>query len=282
MSIPDPLGPFPEATPKPPVESVHAPVAAQDWPTRLEYLRAFNYVFENPNWMLNLLWSFVCGLVGQIIPIVPAMVFMGYQFEAVEVLLANRGTRYPDFDTNRIGDYLTRGIWVVLLFLLALMITMLVIACGIGAIVALAFAANGVQDDFTAPAIFFGGLAVVIVGLGLYFALLTIVMTPMMLRSGLTQEFGAAFDFGWVRHFIGKMWFDTLMTELFIITSVFGLVLVTCGLAGIVLGPLMPFVQMHFLYQLYAIYLSRGGIPIPVKPRLPPVAQQPYLPPPPY
>jgi hypothetical protein len=42
----------------------------------------------------------------------------------------------------------------------------------------------------------------------------------------------------------------------------------------------MMMAHAYMLYQLYALYLSRGGMPIPLKPRMP-AAPVGYLPPPP-
>ncbi|MDX1943811.1 MAG: DUF4013 domain-containing protein [Pirellulaceae bacterium] len=273
MTSADPVGPFPDPTPKP-----FAATAAPSGPMRLEYLRAYNYIFENPNWAMNLVWSFVCQLVTQIIPIVPAMVFVGYQFESVEMLVANGGRRYPDFDTNRIGEYLSRGVWPVLAMFIVYLICMPFLGIGMMAsIFGLAAAAGGTQDDTLGPLIFFGGASLTMLFLMLAMAAISVLTIPMMLRAGLKQEFGAAFEFGWVRGFIGKMWLESLLSQVFVAMSAFGLMLITCGLALLVLGPLLPFVQMHFFYQLYSIYLARGGTPIPTKPMVPPVAQQPYL-----
>src|SRR4051794_34256672 len=86
--------------------------------SKLEYSRAISYIFDNPNWLMNGLWSFLCQLVAQVIPVVPQMVLTGYQFEVFDELLASRGARYPDFNINRLQDYLLRGVWPILAALL--------------------------------------------------------------------------------------------------------------------------------------------------------------------
>jgi hypothetical protein len=107
----------------------------------------------------------------------------------------------------------------------------------------------------------------------------SIYMTPMVLKAGLAQDLGAAFDFAWVNDFVRKMWVETLLSSLFMIGSTLALLVVTCFLAAIVIGPIVPFVSTHFYYQLYSLYLSRGGTPIPLKPRAP-VIQPGFAPPP--
>jgi hypothetical protein len=263
-------GPFTPPTPNPfqAPNALPKPAAAAAGLAQMEYLRSFQYIFENPNWLMNLLWSFLCQLAGQVIPILPAMVFMGYQFEAVEELHASRGARYPDFDVNRLMDYLSRGIWpvlVLLMFAFGFVIVFLGVLVGTMVCTGAMGAAGG---DDAAPVLVPVGLALgSILGLVVVVAL-AIYSTPMILRAGLAQDLGAAFDFAWVSDFARKMWVETVLSALFLTVSVVALVLLTCGLAGIVLGPMMPFVSTHLYYQLYSIYLSRGGTPVPLKPRM--------------
>jgi len=272
MSQPSSIGPFPAAAPKPAVASAAAGQA------QLEYLRSFQYIFENPNWIMNLVWAFLCQLAGGVIPVLPGLVFMGYQFEVVEGLHLESGRRYPDFDLNRFMDYLTRGIWPFLVTLIVAMVLAPFFA-GIGLVLvfgSIAIGASGGQD--AGPFLIVIGLVLttaVMMGLG---ALASILVTPMIIRAGLSQDFAAAFDFGWAKDFMAKMWMETLLSMLFLLFSALGLAIVTCGAALIVLGPIMPFASSHFYYQLYSIYLSRGGTPIPLKPRVP-AASPGYAPP---
>jgi len=73
----------------------------------MDYMRMVTYVFDNPNWLMNIVLVALCSLI----PIVGAIVVLGYQYEVVVALLANQGTRYPDFDFGRFVDYLMRGLW---------------------------------------------------------------------------------------------------------------------------------------------------------------------------
>ena len=257
MSQPGPFGAFPQAEPKP-----LAPAAAQ-----LQYLRSFQYIFENPTWALNLIWAFLCHLAGQAIPIVPAMVLWGYQFEVIEDLTANGGVRYPDFNINRLGEYLSRGVWPVLVLLLYVFVFAIF---GVALFIATFACSGGLADAGGENFGRVGALVGVFVGVvfgGAGVAALSIYSTPMMLRAGLAQDLGAAFDFAWVNSFVSKMWVETVLSSLFLVFGVVLALLVTCFIAGIVLIPMLPFASSHFLYQLYTIYLSRGGTPIPLKPR---------------
>jgi Protein of unknown function (DUF4013) len=273
MSQPGSIGPFPEAAPKPAVAA--SAIAGQ---AQLEYLRSFQYIFENPNWIMNLVWAFLCQLAGGVIPVLPGLVFMGYQFEVVEGLHLERGKRYPDFDLNRFMDYLTRGIWPFLVTLIVAMVLAPIFAViGITLFVGSLSLGAAVGEDAGAL-MFVIGLLLTIAVMMVLGALASILATPLIIRAGLSQDFAAAFDFGWAKDFMAKTWVETLLSMLFLLFSALALTIVTCGAAAIVLGPIMPFVSSHFYYQLYSIYLSRGGAPIPLKPRVP-AAQPGYAPP---
>ena len=101
-----------------------------------------------------------------------------------------------------------------------------------------------------------------------------LVIMPMSLRAGLMQEFGAAFDFGFVRDFIRRVWVDVLLGQVFLFTTY--LVLLPLGLALCCVGiyPLMVlwlFAHTHLVFQLYELYLARGGQEIPLATNAPPV-----------
>jgi hypothetical protein len=275
MSQPTSFGPFPTPEAKP------ADAASfGQWPTQLEYIRSYNFLFENPNWMMNLLWSFLCQVAGQAIPILPGMVMYGYQFEMLDSLLATRGSRHVDFDPNKLGDYLGRGVWPVLVLLIVFIPLVMFFGILFFMMMFGGMAAAGSGGD--AGALILVGMLLFLMVFGfLVVSLCSVYSTPMILRAGMTQQFGEAFNFAWVNDFVRKMWLETILASLFMLFSMMGLILVTCGLAGIILGPMMPFVATHLMYQLYAIYLGRGGMQIPVKmPAAMPMA--PVAPPPGY
>ena len=61
------------------------------------------------------------------------------------------------------------------------------------------------------------------------------------------------------------MWVDVVLASLFMMFVAAAVTLLTCGLGGLIVGPLMPFVSSHFWYQFYLQYLARGGRPVPMK-----------------
>lgn len=283
MSQPGPFGPPPPpAFQAPPFQpKPAAPMAGV--PFQFEYLRAYNYIFENPNWINTVLMWSLCALVAGFIPILPYLLIIGHMFEMIESLYLTRGTRYPDFDFNRFSEYLGRGIWPLLIGIIAFIPLLIVIYGGmIGVVFAAAAAAAAGGDEL-------GPVLAVIVGLLGFIVVMGIVMgisfliLPIGLRAGLQQDFGAAFDFGWATDFIKKTWVEMFLSMLFL--NLTGVLLQFIGLLALCVGiyPAMALVMMaqaYMLYQLYALYLSRGGTPIPLKPQYP--AAPPGYPPPGY
>lgn len=244
-------------------------------PAYMQYMRSYSYIFENPNWMMNVLWGFLCMLI----PLVGPLVYLGYMYEIIEMLLFTAGARYPDFDVNRFGDYLMRGLWP---FLVQMVVGM-VMAVIIVPVMFIGMAIIGALADGAGDA----GGALMGLGLLLLFALyvvaiigVNLVMLPMLLRAGLTQEFAEAFKFGWVKDFIRRMWLEMTLVALFVMAT--SIPLMILGYLALCVGiyasmAVLVLASGHLNYQLYSIYLNRGGEPIPLKPRFP---QQMTAPPP--
>lgn len=252
------------------------PVPGKPLGQAFQYQEMFGYVFQNPNWLMNLLWCGLCILVAGIIPIVPYLVLFGYQFEIIEALHRRRGTTYPDFDTNRLGEYLTRGIWPLLVaFIVGAVVGLLIVMpiFMIGMIVVSALFANEQQ--------IIGMLAMFLLWAGMMVAMaaLNFLMVPMILRAGLTQELGEAFNFGWIKHFVSLVWKEILLGGLFLVlgqmvATFVGLLLFCVGIYFTM--ALVMLAQAHFMWQLYELYLERGGEPIRLKSAAPapyPVSQ---------
>lgn len=284
MSQPGPFGPPPPPNPfQAPVfqpKPAAAPVAGA--PFQFEYLRAYNYIFENPNWINTVLMWSLCALVAGFIPILPYLLIIGHMFEMVESLYLTRGTRYPDFDFNRFSEYLGRGIWPLLVGFIAMIPLLVIIYGGMFGVIFAAAGAAAAGGDELGPVL---GVIVGLFGFILLMALaigVGLLLTPLALRAGLQQDFAAAFDFGWAMDFVKKTWVEMILSMLFM--NLTGLLLELIGLLALCIGiyPAMAIMMMgqtYMLYQLYALYLSRGGIPIPLKPQYP-AAPQGYMPPP--
>ncbi|HZN36081.1 MAG TPA: DUF4013 domain-containing protein [Pirellulaceae bacterium] len=230
---------------------------------RLEYMRMYNYVFENPNWVMNVLLTAVCTLI----PVIGPLVLMGYQYEVMIALLMSGGARYPDFDFNRFADYLIRGLWPFLVGLVAsLVLVPLMMVLFIPMMLLFVGAANAGQD--AGPFVVLIGMPILVLLNLAIVIVFQMVLLPLQLRAGLAQDFGVAFNFQWIVNFAKKTWLEMVLGLLFVTFSY--LVLAMLGFLVFCVGvyaavALFVLAQAHLLYQLYLLFLSRGGEPVQIK-----------------
>lgn len=249
--------PFPGGTQPPPMK----PVAGMD------YMRMVMYVFENPNWFMNSFLGALCTLI----PVVGQIVLQGYVYEVTIALIANGGTRYPDFDFSRFGDYLMRALWPFLVGL----VCMLGLSVVLGILFGIAGLGGAVGGDDVGTLL--TGLA--LLAMSVIVPVFVVLMQPMLLRSAFTLDFGQGFQMEWNKDFLRKTWVDMLIGFLFL--GLASMVLTPIGLlaccVGIFLvGPILQLARANLLFQVYFQYLSRGGSPIPIK-----LTGQPTMMPPP-
>lgn len=248
----DPSNPY--ASPQFP--SVPPPLKPMGGPVAMDYMRMVTYVFENPNWFMNCLMCGLCALI----PVIGGIVAQGYSFEVVVGLIQAGGGRYPDFDFNRFGDYLMRGLWPFLAGLVATLGIMLVMGVLFGIIAALGRVAG--KDAGEAIA----GLSSLL--LTILSPLIMLFVQPMLLRAALTMDFGQAFQFEWAKDFVQKMWLEMLIGFLlwYVAAMVLSMVgVIACCIGLLVTGPIAILAQSHLMFQLYSVYVSRGGMPIAIK-----------------
>jgi hypothetical protein len=236
---------------------------------RMQYMQAYQYVMDSGNWFLNLLLIFVC----QLIPIVGPIVVMGYQFEIIEALHRNRGGTYPDFSFDLFVEYLKRGLWPFLVSLIigaVVGIPLMIVFYILMFVVIFGAAAAG---DTAGPVVVLVGMPLMMILMMGMIIVLSLFMLPMLLRAGLAQEFGEAFNFEFVKSFVGKVWVEMLLSALFM--AVTGCLFAMVGMAVFCIGVYLAaawigLAQAHIYYQLYEIFLARGGKSIPLKPQTAP------------
>jgi hypothetical protein len=241
------------------------PLATEGNEPRIEYFAAFNYFFEHPEWGNSLLMGSVCMLI----PILNAIVLAGYRYEIVEMKLRFPDQLYPKFDFARFSQYITRGIWPFLIDMIVqmvLVVPMLIIFYGSMIAIFIAVGSNERVGLIVA--------AIVVPLVMLFFmvvsVLLSTAMVPLYLRAGLAQDFGQAFNFRWIKDFLARVGLQTFLFTLFLMVT--GGILGIIGYAACFVG-LLPVIFLlagpvvgHAHYQLYRLYLARGGEPIPLKP----------------
>jgi hypothetical protein len=236
---------------------------AQPFMDRLDYGAMYGVVFASPNWFLNILLGSVCFFL---IPIVGPIVMLGYRYEALEQVLRDPNRRVPDFDFGRFGEYLSRGIWPFLVGLVAgLLWVPVIVVMYLAFLAGLAFAVGLMEDN--APLLLIPMVFAFYAGLMLAIVFMAIALVPLTLRAGLTRDFGRAFDLAFAIRFLKLTLWESVLGFLYlyitgIFITMFGLLLLCIGVypAGLV----MFLAQGHLELQLYQIFLSRGGDPIPM------------------
>jgi hypothetical protein len=262
----------------PPTKPIEAPTPSMAGPERMEYMRSYNFIFENPNWAMNVLWGFLCIISTAFIPLVGQLVFLGYVYETIEVLYLTRGARYPDFDLNKFGDYIMRGLWpAIVQILVGVLFAVVFVPLAVLGIFAVALVADSVNKDLQGVVFalgFFLWFAMVLAAT----AIMNLIVMPLTLRAGLAQDIGEGFKFGWAKDFVSKVWLETILAGLFLmVTSMIAMVL---GLMALCIGTYAAMAVVilasgHLNYQLYCLYLARGGEPIPLKAKAPPAMMPP-------
>lgn len=236
-------------------------------PQKMRYLESFQYIFAHPEWVTSVLLASVCMLI----PVLNQILLQGYMFEIVESMHRFPGQLYPKFDFNRFSQYLMRGIWPFLVAMIVGFVVQMPLFCGIyGVFIAGMIGMSAGGDKQAAEAGILVMLPCFYLSIFLIIIIVQIVSMPFLLRAGLSQDFALSFKFGWVKDFLSKMWVEIVVSQLFLsAVSLFVILPLSCLTAFIGLLPLavMWFLaHAHLNWQMYSIYLARGGEPIPLKP----------------
>lgn len=236
--------------------------------TQLQLMEPFQFPFQSPNWFTNVLLATLCIFI----PAVGPIVVLGYQYTIVEYLHRRWGPGYPDFDFGKFGEYLSRGIWPFVVSLIANVVMVPIIwVMMVAPWVCVGFASAAIQDSagdavailcFVVGAVF---IVVAVIAISIFFGL---IMMPMMLSAGLCQELGPAFNFSFIKDFIGKMWKD--MTLAFLVFTLIAWLAMAVGALVLCIGmyaaiAVIAIAYAHLSFQLYEVYLSRGGMQLPLK-----------------
>ena len=227
---------------------------------RFDFWRSFNYIFENPKGFQNTLICALCVFV----PIVGPVALYGYQLEVMHSLHLSRGQTYADFDFDRLGDYLIRGLWVVLLILIASLIV-LPIVWVVGFVWMMLGAGVSLAGPEAAPFVFLVFLPVMFLFFSMVSVLLGLTLFPMVLRAGWGLDFGSAFDLKFVLQFVGNVWKRFLVTSLLMIPVGFAACFVGMIAACVGIYFTIAVVQLmtaHLAWQHYELHLSKGGQPV--------------------
>jgi hypothetical protein len=245
----------------------------------MNYMASISDFFKSPKWVTNLLFSGLCVLSMMVIPLLGALVLVGWLVTGFWMRKDDRFETFPDFDFKYFGDYLQRGLWPCLVSMVAgLVVGIVMWILILIPMLILGMIAGGSNGHGSGILGAFAGL----ISLGLYgvmFIAMSEIMLPIALRAVLMQDFVAAFNVAFIKRFVGLMWKEVLISSLFMMVA--SLVLCVAGMIAVCVGfflavGLTYFAWMHLSKQLYQLYLSRGGEPIPVSPKL---TEAPVIPP---
>src|SRR5262245_35056837 len=180
-------------------------------PVSMKYWRSYLFLFDNPKWLVNMLLGAVC----LIIPVLGGIVFMGYGYEAVEMMhRRGKDDQYPDFDFNRFVKYLVRGclpfIWQIIMGIPAAIIMW--VFYFIVMIVVIGTGGNEPPNSAVfALVLFFVILVMIAISLAM-----SVILAPLLLRSGLSQQLGFEQAISFVQDFLKRVGKELILSQLFL------------------------------------------------------------------
>jgi Protein of unknown function (DUF4013) len=250
----------------------------------MSYVDAFTDFFKSPKWMMNLLLGAVCFMI----PVVGPLVYMGWLITGFWGREDRRPETFPDFDFSNFSTYLERGVWpfvvtLVVTFVMVVPATIISFMIMFGTVFGMAAGHEAGHAHNDAPPVWLGLGFVIMFGVMMCLQLVAgLVLVPLMLRAERSQDFRAALSFGWVKDFIARMWLDMLVSLLVLMVGgmllgIIGYMMLCVGILFVV--PIVQYAWFHMKAQLYDHYVTRGGQPVELGPKLREFAS-PLLPPP--
>ena len=225
--------------------------------------------FKSPKWMMNLLLGGVCVLI----PIVGPIVVLGWFITGFWARQDERFETFPDFDFSHFGKYLERGLWPFLVTFVASMAVSIVMVPLIWVLMIPMMLVGGFSSGHENAAGCVGVFVLILMLLvwAVMLVGLMLVLTPLKIRASLTQDFATSFDFNFIKRFVALTWKEIVLSSLFVIAA--SVVLGCLGFIVFCVGVYFASVLTYFSWthlhkQLYVLYLSRGGEPVPLSPKL--------------
>jgi len=224
--------------------------------------QAFRYVFSNPKWGMSLLLASVCMLI----PIIGPIVLLGFGTEVLRLLVTGQRGPCPEFTFDEFMKHLTKGL-MPFLVQLVVSVVLMVISFGVTlpvVLVVILVLANSSAKDYVPCCLFFTSF-LVSVALSLIAWVFT---TPILVRSMLTLDFKASFDWAFIKDFARRVWGPTILKNLVVALVAVALALVGEAACCIGIYPAIVIINVVYWYMLadlYEVYLQCGGMPIPLK-----------------
>jgi len=225
----------------------------------MRYLESITDFFKSPNWFMNLLLGSVCIAI----PVVGALVYIGYNIGVFVQQHHQPNILYADFKFDRFADYLTRGVWP---FLVQLVVGLLLTPLAFVFMVPMYIAMFSNEEELFIVFLLFGVVMQIAISIAI-----AVFIAPMTIGASLTQSFGGGFNWPFIRDFIRRVWGTVVLVMLFLMAISIPLSLIglcTCYIGLFPAMALMTFAQWQLNRQLYELYLQRGGTPLAIKPEL--------------
>lgn len=228
----------------------------------MNYNASVSDFFKTPKWGTNLMMAAVAVLI----PFVGQIVLAGWHITGFWARGDDEDpATFPPFDFQYFGKYLERGLWPLLVSLVVSLVLVPLIMCLVFPLLIFSGVLASRQGQGSGLQIGAAVVGIFLIQIGLMLAYQFIV-TPLALRATITQDFKAAFDFGFVKDFLARTWQEILASMLFM----FGLglcamilTIVTCYIGMFFVMPVVIFSWHHLQKQLYQLYLRRGGQAVP-------------------
>ena len=210
---------------------------------------AFRALFSTPEkWMTVLLLS-VCMLI----PVVGPIAISGYLIR--RFALVRRDGVAVDFRFDYFGEYLQIGLWP---FLCSMLISVVALPLFLLCYAPMAL----MMVDPESGALVAISVLLVLVLFVAVSLLLSLIMYPVILRSGLQLNFQTGFSYGFIRDFIKRVGGQVILWALILV--VISIPLYFLGYLALLIGiypvaAALYFVGYHLMFQMYDLYLERGG-----------------------
>jgi hypothetical protein len=222
----------------------------------LDFGRMIKSPFQSPNWLVNLFWMFIVEILALFV--VGNIVYLGYAGEVAIARSGGRTRNWPDFQLDRLTEYLLRGLWPFLWQMIGFAALSIVVGVpiSIGAVATAALADGGPP--------FFAILSGVTTGAIGFLAMIaaSYILFAVTLKSLLANDFMAGMDLVFVKSFCVNMVFTMLLAVLyFVIISTVATLLgaLLCFVGLFLVSPILRLITCDFLAQIHDIHLSRGG-----------------------
>jgi hypothetical protein len=232
----------------------------------MNYVASISDFFKTPRCAMNTLLAGLCVLI----PFIGPIVILGWLITGFWGRDDERFETFPEFGFGHFGKYLERGLWPFLVTLVVslIMLPVIFVLMIAGMLTGALFSDGGEHGNSWLAAI------VWILLMLLYLLMMgatALLIAPFKVRASLTQDFAKSFDLGFAKRFIALTWKEIILSWIFMMLA--SIVLTFLGLLVFCIGMYFAFVPVYFCWthlnkQLYTLYLSRGGEPVPQSPKL--------------